>query len=163
MHIKLINKNLYLNDYKLKCTVGKRGITGKKKEGDKKTPKGSFKFVSLFYRKDRIKKVKSNLKKYIIKKNMGWCDDPKSKYYNKLIKFPFKFSAEKLYLKKNIYDIILILNFNSKPVIKNKGSAIFLHISNKKYTPTNGCIAVSLKDMKLLLKKINKKTKISIF
>lgn len=63
MHIKLINKNLYLNDYKLKCTVGKRGITGKKKEGDKKTPKGSFKFVSLFYRKDRIKKVKSNLKK----------------------------------------------------------------------------------------------------
>lgn len=163
MHIKLINKNLYLNDYKLKCTVGKRGITGKKKEGDKKTPKGSFKFVSLFYRKDRIKKVKSNLKKYIIKKNMGWCDDPKSKFYNKLVKFPFKFNAEKLYLKKNIYDIILILNFNSKPVIRNKGSAIFLHISNKKYTPTNGCIAVSLKDMKLLLKKINKKTKISIF
>ena len=163
MHIKLINKNLYLNDYKLKCTVGKRGITGKKKEGDKKTPKGSFKFVSLFYRKDRIKKVKSNLKKYVIKKNMGWCDDPKSKYYNKLIKFPFKFSAEKLYLKKNIYDIILILNYNSKPIIRNKGSAIFLHISNKKYTPTNGCIAISLKDMKLLLKKINKKTKISIF
>ncbi len=163
MHIKLINKNLYLNDYKLKCTVGKRGITSKKKEGDKKTPKGSFKFVSLFYRKDRIKKVKSNLKKYIIKKNMGWCDDPRSKYYNKLIKFPFKFSAEKLYLKKNIYDIVLIINFNFKPVIRNKGSAIFLHISNKKYTPTNGCIAVSLKDMMLLLKIINKKTKISIF
>ena len=94
---------------------------------------------------------------------MGWCDDPRSKYYNKLIKFPFKFSAEKLYLKKNIYDIVLIINFNFKPVIRNKGSAIFLHISNKKYTPTNGCIAVSLKDMMLLLKIINKKTKISIF
>ena len=95
MHIKLINKNLYLNDYKLKCAVGKRGITSKKREGDKKTPKGSFKFVSLFYRKDRIKKIKSNLKKYVIKKNMGWCDDPYSKYYNKLIRFPFKFGAEK--------------------------------------------------------------------
>ena len=163
MHIKLINKNLYLNDYKLKCAVGKRGITSKKKEGDKKTPKGSFKFVSLFYRKDRIKKIKSNLKKYVIKKNMGWCDDPYSKYYNKLIRFPFKFGAEKLYLRKNIYDIILILNFNLNPVVKNKGSAIFLHISSKNYTPTNGCIAVSLKDMKLLLKKINKKTSLTIF
>tara|TARA_B100000945_G_C20295702_1_gene555520 strand:- start:338 stop:829 length:492 start_codon:yes stop_codon:yes gene_type:complete len=163
MHIKLINKNLYLNDYKLKCAVGKRGITSKKREGDKKTPKGSFKFVSLFYRKDRIKKIKSNLKKYVIKKNMGWCDDPYSKYYNKLIRFPFKFGAEKLYLRKNIYDIILILNFNLNPVVKNKGSAIFLHISSKNYTPTNGCIAVSLKDMKLLLKKINKKTSLTIF
>ena len=155
MHIKLINKNLYLNDYKLKCAVGKRGITSKKREGDKKTPKGSFKFVSLFYRKDRIKKIKSNLKKYVIKKNMGWCDDPYSKYYNKLIRFPFKFGAEKLYLRKNIYDL--------NPVVKNKGSAIFLHISSKNYTPTNGCIAVSLKDMKLLLKKINKKTSLTIF
>ena len=163
MHIKLINKNLYLNDYKLKCAVGKRGITSKKREGDKKTPKGSFKFVSLFYRKDRIKKIKSNLKKYVIKKNMGWCDDPYSKYYNKLIRFPFKFGAEKLYLRKNIYDIILILNFNLNPVVKNKGSAIFLHISSKNYTPTNGCIAVSLKDMKLLFKKINKKTSLTIF
>ena len=122
MHIKLINKNLYFDDYKLKCAIGKRGITSKKREGDKKTPKGTFKFVSLFYRKDRVKKISTSLKKNVIKKNMGWCDDPDSKYYNKLIKFPFKFSAEKLFLKKNIYDIILIINFNLKPVIKNKAS-----------------------------------------
>ena len=85
---------------------------------------------------------------------MGWCDDPMSKKYNKLIRFPFSGSAEKLFLKKNIYDIILIINFNLKPVIKNKGSAIFLHISKKNYEPTNGCIAVSLQDMKLLLSKV---------
>ncbi len=163
MHIKLINKNLYFDDYKLKCAIGKRGITSKKREGDKKTPKGTFKFVSLFYRKDRVKKISTSLKKNLIKKNMGWCDDPDSKHYNKLIKFPFKFSAEKLFLKKNIYDIILIINFNLKPVIKNKGSAIFLHISKKNYEPTNGCIAVSLQDMKLLLSKINKKTILKVF
>ncbi len=163
MHIKLINKNLYFDDYKLKCAIGKRGITSKKREGDKKTPKGTFKFVSLFYRKDRVKKISTSLKKNVIKKNMGWCDDPDSKHYNKLIKFPFKFSAEKLFLKKNIYDIILIINFNLKPVIKNKGSAIFLHISKKNYEPTNGCIAVSPQDMKLLLSKINKKTILKVF
>ena len=163
MHIKLINKNLYFDNYKLKCAIGKRGITSKKREGDKKTPKGRLKFVSLFYRRDRIKNIKTNLKKYIIKKNMGWCDDSNSRYYNKLIKFPFKFNAEKLYLKKNIYNIILVLNFNMNPTIKNKGSAIFLHISNKNYSSTKGCIAVSLKDMKLLLKKINRKSIITVY
>jgi len=117
----------------------------------------------LFYRRDRIKNIKTNLKKYIIKKNMGWCDDSNSRHYNKLIRFPFKFNAEKLYLKKNIYNIILVLNFNMNPTIKNKGSAIFLHISNKNYSSTKGCIAVSLKDMKLLLKKINRKSIITVY
>ena len=94
---------------------------------------------------------------------MGWCDDYKSDHYNKLIQFPFKYSAEKLYLKKNIYNIILILDFNMNPIIKKKGSAIFMHISNKKYSPTKGCVAISLKDMRLLLEKITNRSKITIY
>jgi len=163
MHVKLINKNLYFGKYKVKCAIGKRGITSKKNEGDKKTPRGRLKFVSIFYRKDRIKKIRTNIKKNSIKKNMGWCDDYRSKYYNKLIQFPFKYSAEKLFLKKNIYNIILVLDFNMNPVVKRKGSAIFMHISNKKYSPTKGCIAISLKDMKLLLKNITKRSSITIY
>ena len=113
MHVKLINKNLYFGKYKVKCAIGKRGITSKKSEGDKKTPTGRLKFVSMFYRKDRIKKIRAKIKKKSIKKNMGWCNDYRSKYYNKLIQFPFKYSAEKLFLKKNIYNIILVLDFIS--------------------------------------------------
>jgi len=94
---------------------------------------------------------------------MGWCDDSRSKFYNKLIKLPFVHSAEKLYKNKNIYDVILVIDYNFKPIIKNKGSAIFLHISKNNYSPTEGCIAVSKKDMKLLLTFINKKTKIIIY
>ena len=97
MNIKLKNKFLYFNKYKIKCSIGKRGITIKKLEGDNKTPAGVFKFKSLMYRQDRIPKIKSRLKKIIIKKNMGWCDDSNSKHYNKLIKFPFNFRAEKLW------------------------------------------------------------------
>ena len=93
---------------------------------------------------------------------MGWCDDPKSKYYNQLIKFPFKHSAEKLWLKENSYDIILVIDYNLKPIIKYKGSAIFLHIQKKKYQATKVCIAISKKNMKILIEKINKKTKIKI-
>ena len=162
MNIKLKNKFLYFDKYKIKCAVGKRGITVNKREGDDKTPAGLFKFKSIFYRKDRIPRIRINLRKFIIKKNMGWCDDIDSKFYNKLIKFPFNFGAEKLWLKENVYDVVIIINYNLKPIIINKGSAIFIHIAKKNYEPTKGCIAVSKKDILELISKINKKTKILI-
>jgi len=142
--------------------VGKRGITTKKMEGDNKTPKGTFRFKSIFYRKDKITNFKSLLKKVIIKKNMGWCHDPNSKFYNKLIKFPFAYNAEKLWLKNNTYDVVLVINYNFKPTIKNKGSAIFLHVAKKNYRPTKGCLAISKEDILLLITRINKRTKLII-
>ena len=162
MHIKLKNKKLYFGKYKIKCAIGKRGISIIKREGDSCTPKGAFGFKYLFYRKDKIYRIKSYLQKIPIEKNMGWCDDPKSNFYNKLIKFPFNHRAERLYKKDNIYDIVLVINYNLKPIIKNRGSAIFLHIAKKNYSPTEGCIAVSKKDMRLLLTFINKRTKLII-
>ena len=163
MNIILKQKLLYLNEYKIKCAIGKTGITSRKIEGDEKTPRGSFALKSIFYRKDRISNIKSSLKKTIIKKNMGWCDDPKSKKYNKLIRFPFFFKAERLHKRKNIYDIIIILNYNLKPIIKNKGSAIFIHIATQKYQKTKGCIAISKNNIIKLIDFIDKKSLIKIF
>ena len=145
MHIKLKNKKLYFSNYKIKCAIGKRGISKTKKEGDSCTPKGAFKFKSLFYRKDRTPKIKTYLKKVIIKKNMGWCDDIKSKKYNQEIYFPFKYRAEKLYRKNNSYDIFINIRYNQLPAIKEKGSAIFLHLADSKYKATKGCIAIKKK------------------
>ena len=118
MNIKLKGKYLYYLKYKIKCSIGKEGITKNKKEGDLKTPKGKFKLKLIFYRKDKIKILKTSLKKIAIQKNMGWCDDIKSKKYNKLISFPFKYSAEKLWRKDNIYDVAIVLNYNLNPVKK---------------------------------------------
>jgi L,D-peptidoglycan transpeptidase YkuD (ErfK/YbiS/YcfS/YnhG family) len=162
MNIKLINKFLYIDKYKLRCSIGKRGITLNKKEGDLKTPKGIFKFKSIFYRKDRVGNLKTLLKKKIIKKDMGWCDDPNLKNYNKLIKFPFKGRAEKMWLKDRIYDVLIVIDYNLKPIVTNKGSAIFLHIAKKNYSTTKGCIGVRKKDIIFLAHKINNKTKIII-
>ena len=131
MHIIVKNNKLFFDYCKIKCSLGKRGIGLKKREGDNITPKGKFKIISIMYRKDKVPYLKSKIKKLVIKKNMGWCDDPKSKSYNKLIKFPFKYKAEKLYRKDNIYDIILVLDFNSKPIKSGKGSAIFIHVAKK--------------------------------
>ncbi len=158
MHLYLKNKFIYFNGNKIKCSIGKNGLTAKKREGDLKTPKGRFKFKLLFYRKDRNKNLKSKIIKKAIKKNMGWCDDPSSKFYNKLIKFPFKKRAEKMYLKKKAYDLVLILNYNMSPVVKNKGSAIFMHIASKNYSSTKGCVAIKKNDFLKILSKISKKS-----
>ena len=93
---------------------------------------------------------------------MGWCDDPKSSRYNKLIRTPFNYNYEKLYRKNNIYDIILVLNYNMNPIQKGKGSAIFIHIAKKNYKKTEGCIAIKKKDLLKILKVIEVKTKVKI-
>ena len=149
-------------NYKAKCAIGKRGIGIKRKEGDLITPKGKHKIKYILYRKDRISKIQSKLKKIVITRNMGWCDDPKSKDYNKLIKLPTNYSYEKLYRRENIYDLILVLNFNMRPIVKKKGSAIFIHIAKKNYKKTEGCVAINKIQLLKIIKKLKKNTKVLI-
>ena len=162
MNIKINKQYLLYKDYKIKCCVGRSGIKKVKKEGDFSTPKGTFKIGLLYYRKDRVKLPRCQIKKKIIKKNMGWCTDSRSKKYNKEIYFPSKFRAEKLYRKTHVYDLIIHIKHNSSPTQKYKGSAIFLHIAKKNYKKTEGCVAISKKDFLMLIPLINKKTLLSI-
>ena len=162
MHIYINQKYLTYYNYRVKCAIGKRGIGSKKKEGDLITPKGTFKIKYILYRRDRVKLLKTRLKKIIIKKNMGWCDDPNSKEYNKLIRFPSKYKSEKLFRKENIYDIILVLNYNMKPIKRNKGSAIFIHLAKKNYKKTEGCVAIKKNHLLQIVKRINVKTKVIV-
>ena len=136
------NESLICDDFKLKCVIGKAGKTTNKIEGDKKTPRGTFTLGNLFYRPDKKNKPLSNLKCIAINKKMGWCDDSNSKHYNKLIMLPSVYKYEKLYKKENIYDIIIVLNYNMNPIVKNKGSAIFIHVDKKNYKKTEGCVAL---------------------
>ena len=163
MHIIINKKYLTYKNYKAKCALGKRGIAYKRKEGDLITPKGEYKIKFILYRKDRLKKITSKIKLIVIKKNMGWCDDPNSNHYNKLVKLPYEYNYEKLYKKENIYDIILVLDYNMNPVIKNRGSAIFIHIAKKNYKKTEGCIAVKKKSLLKIIKDIKKNTKVKIW
>ena len=156
------SENLLFKDLKFRCSLGKNGVTKNKVEGDKCTPSGIYKLKQVFYRADRIKKITTNLKKIKIKKNMGWCDDSSSKKYNHLIKIPNKFSHEKLYRKDHIYDIIVVLNYNMNPVIKKKGSAIFVHIAKKNYSKTLGCIGLKKNNLLEILNKVKKNNKIKI-
>ena len=162
MHILVNKKYLTYKNYKVKCTIGKRGIGYKKKEGDQITPLGRYKIKYILYRKDRVKKINSGIKTIEITKNMGWCNDPNSKQYNKIIKLPSAFSYEKLYRRENIYDIILVLNYNMNPAKKNKGSAIFIHIAKKNYKKTEGCVAIKKNEILKILKFLKSETIVKI-
>ena len=162
MHILIKKKYLIFNNYRIKCALGKRGIGRKKREGDFITPVGQFKIEYILYREDRIKRLNTDFKQLIITKKMGWCDDPESKKYNKIIKLPFNYNFEKLYRKDNIYDVILVLNYNMNPIRKNKGSAIFNHVAKRNYKKTRGCVAIKKTELLKILKHIKKNTKIKI-
>lgn len=162
MKIIIIEKDTLLYDeFKFKCSIGKNGKTTKKIEGDNKTPKGHYTLGPLYYRKDRLPKLSTKLKKIEIMKNFGWCDDVKSKFYNKPIKTNINVRHEKLYRNDKKYDLLIPIEYNSKRPKKNKGSAIFLHLTSN-YKKTQGCVAIKEKDMLILLNLINKKTKIKI-
>jgi L,D-peptidoglycan transpeptidase YkuD (ErfK/YbiS/YcfS/YnhG family) len=154
--------HLKYKNLKFRCALGSAGVKKKTKEGDNITPKGIFKIIKIYYRPDKIKKITTLIKTIKIKKNMGWCDDPRSRFYNKQIKLPSKLGHEKLYRSDNLYDLIAVLNYNTKPIIKNKVSAIFIHISKKNFSKTKGCIAVKKEDLIYLLSKIKRNSQVKI-
>ena len=125
MNIKIKKHYLYYKGYKLKCAIGKSGIKSNKKEGDLSTPKGVYKISTLYYRKDKIKKFKCKIKKRIIKKNMGWCDDTISSKYNQEITFPYNYSSENLYRNDRKYDLLFDIGYNTRPKLKGKEVQFF--------------------------------------
>ena len=159
IHVK--NKNtLIIEDFTFRCCIGKNGFNSNKKEGDYSTPKGLFSLKKLYFRKDRVGMPRCSLNKKNIEKNMAWCDDPKNKKYNEEIKTSNKNLKENLYRKDHKYDYIISINHNEKKT-PGKGSAIFIHLTDN-YKPTTGWVALKKKDFEILLKLIDKKTKIKI-
>ena len=164
MTILVKNKHtLQIDEFKFKCCIGKKGLTKNKKEGDKKTPKGTFEIENLYYRKDRLVQPTTSLKCIKIKKDMGWCDDMNFPgKYNKKIKIEKKIKHEKLKRKDYKYDLLIPIKFNFKKPILGLGSCIFIHLT-KDYKPTAGCIALKKRDFLIMLKLIRKDSKIKIF
>lgn len=162
MIIELKNKHtLQVDEFQFRCSIGKNGVTKNKSEGDNCTPKGSFRLLKIFYRHDRVLLNNCIIKKIKITKNMGWCDDISSKFYNKQIIVNKNIRYEKLYREDHKYDYVIVLDYNIKRIVPKKGSAIFIHLT-KDYKPTAGCIAIKKNHFEILLKILKKKTYIKI-
>lgn len=136
-------------DFRADCALGKNGSVDAqdKTEGDAKTPLGIYPFRRLYYRSDRITKPCCFLPSIIIERDMGWCDDTDDPAYNLPVILPYKASAESLFRDNNVYNIIVIIGHNDDPAIKDKGSAIFIHIARDDFSFTMGCIALKYNDL----------------
>ena len=169
-----LNKKYFLKvgNKVFRCQVGLGGFkkTIKKIEGDKTTPIGKWYLKSIYYRSDRILRPKLKKKNILkinrITKHSGWCDDIKSNYYNKYIKINnsrlLNINHESLWRQDNAYDIVIETSYNTKPILKNKGSAIFIHCSFEDFRTTAGCVALKKRDLMFLIKNINSKVSIQI-
>tara|TARA_B100001093_G_scaffold497038_1_gene543486 strand:+ start:1064 stop:1558 length:495 start_codon:yes stop_codon:yes gene_type:complete len=162
MYVRVKKNYLTFDGHKFKCSIGRSGFSKNKKEGDGFTPVGSFFIENIYYRDDKIAKLDTNINKIKINKSDGWCDDPSQKEYNQLIQFPYNFSAEKLYRDDTLYDLVCVLNYNTNPITPGLGSAIFMHIAQDDYRPTEGCIGLKQEDLLNILNFIDNKTKIII-
>ena len=172
--VKKLNKKYFLkvNNKLFECQIGIGGLknAAKKVEGDKTTPTGKWNLKTLYYRADRVSipkfKKKNILKINRITKHCAWCDDIRSLNYNKYINInnfsSLNINYEKLWREDDAYDIIIVTSHNVRPIIKNKGSAIFLHCSFSDDRNTAGCIALKKKDLIFLLKNLKNKTFIKI-
>ena len=162
MLIKLKNKDtLIADDFIFKCCVGKNGLKRNKIEGDKSTPRGKFSLGKLYYRSDRVNKPITKLKLKKINKNMGWSIDIRKNYNSEII-INKKIKHEKLFRKDFKYDYLIVINYNTKKKVANRGSAIFIHLT-KNFNPTAGCIAIKKNDFLILAKILTRKSKIEIY
>ncbi len=147
---------------KLSCYVGANGIKKKMREGDMVTPKGTYRFLEIYYRPDKVEGLKANIPTKKIYKNSFWCIDSKSKFYNRY-QNKKKFLCEELYRNDGLYDILITLNYNVRPTKKFKGSAIFIHCCGTKKKFTEGCLAFEKKDLVKLVKVIKPQSKLIIY
>jgi L,D-peptidoglycan transpeptidase YkuD (ErfK/YbiS/YcfS/YnhG family) len=144
------------------CLLGKTGMRHAKREGDGASPIGAFPMVRGYWRADRLSRPVTGLVMHPLKPDMGWCDAPGHRLYNCPVRLPFAASHETLTRNDNAYDIMIVLDYNLSPRLQHRGSAIFFHLIREGATGTEGCIALSLKDMRKILPHISTKTRMVI-
>jgi L,D-peptidoglycan transpeptidase YkuD (ErfK/YbiS/YcfS/YnhG family) len=146
----------------MRCALGKGGVSAFKREGDGASPRGRFAFRRVWLRPDKSLRLSTFLPSCWSEPADGWCDDPRHARYNRPVRLPFPASHERLWRDDDVYDAVIEIGWNDHPAVRGRGSAIFLHLARPGYTPTEGCIAVSRRDMLRLLPRLGPHTRIDI-
>jgi L,D-peptidoglycan transpeptidase YkuD (ErfK/YbiS/YcfS/YnhG family) len=151
-----------LGERRWRCTIGAGGVREDKVEGDGATPVGTFPLRRIYFRNDRLVLPKVQLPARPIAEHDGWCDDPRSPAYNRLVRIPNAWSHEKMWREDGLYDLVVVVGYNDDPPEGEWGSAIFLHIARDDMGPTHGCVAFTRDDLLDLVPLLTPQTKISI-
>lgn len=153
MIVNAKTKTLIYGNARYHCRIGRDGYIPQNegREGDWKTPLGTYALRYGFYRADRLPKPQSDLTFHALNEDDGWCDASGDIAYNLPVKLPYPASAEAMWKESGVYDIVIVLGHNDSPPVADLGSAIFLHVAHINDKPTAGCIAVSPDVMAALL------------
>lgn len=142
--------------------LGRAGIRANKYEGDGATPRGRFRFLRLWWRADRHPRPRTLLPVRRIAPDLAWCEDTSDRRYNR----PFQRSAtepgDRLWRDDRLYDLVVELDHNTRPRVAGRGSAVFVHVARPNRSPTAGCVALGLNDLRRLLAGLGTKTRIEI-
>ncbi len=144
------------------CALGRAGIVRRKREGDGGTPAGSLPLIQAFYRGDRGTRPVTGLPLVAIRRDLGWCDDPRAAAYNRPIPLPARAGHEAMWRADRLYDLVVDLAWNRGPIRRGRGSAIFLHIARDGFKPTEGCVALRPDDARRLLARLGPATRLVI-
>jgi len=135
----------------LPCALGRGGIRAAKREGDGGTPRGRWRLRLVFYRADRGRRPHTMLPVKSLAPHDGWCDAAADRNYNRPVRHPYPASAEAMWRSDGLYDIVVVLDYNERPRVRGKGSAIFIHVARPGFLPTEGCVALRARDLRKLL------------
>lgn len=147
---------------RFRCAIGSGGVRRDKREGDGATPVGVWPLREVLYRPDRIAKPSTKLPVRTLKPDDGWCDAPGDPRYNTNVELPYPASAERLWRRDRLYDLIVVVGYNDAPVVPGLGSAIFLHIARSGYLPTAGCVAFSRPNLLRILSMIDERSRLDV-
>lgn len=146
----------------LRCALGRSGIRSAKHEGDGATPRGCYRFENVFYRHDKVMRPATRLRTSASRPADGWCDATQDRNYNRYVRHPYPASAEHLWRSDSLYDLVAIIDYNRRPRVTGRGSAIFMHVAEKGLKPTEGCVALSRRDLLKVLARISPRTRLVI-
>lgn len=141
------------------CALGRGGISANKREGDGATPLGAMRILDGYFRNDQFaggRRTKLAMKP--ISADLGWCEVPEDRNYNRPVKIPYGASHERMKREDRLYDACLVLDWNISPRLRGRGSAIFFHLARPGFTPTQGCVAVTARVMARLLPLLSNRT-----
>ena len=153
MSIALVHADgmLRLDRETLRVAWGRAGLSSHKQEGDDATPVCDLPIRRVLYRADRVPRPRTVVPAEPIAPEDGWCDDPADSRYNQFVRLPYAARHEELWRTDRLYDIVCVLGWNDRPVVRGFGSAIFLHVATADYAPTAGCLALALDDLQRVL------------
>jgi len=145
----------------LPCALGRSGVTRRKREGDGATPAGGFTLLYVYLRRGRAQMPRFVAARFVAPQDR-WCDDPRSFLYNRPLRGETPLGHERLWRSDRLYDVVGVLDYNIRPRVLGRGSAIFFHIATESLGPTAGCVALRARDMARLLPRLSKGVRIVV-